>query len=195
VTAIAQSDHITKWNMLALVAAALGAALTLGLDQLWLHNWARSGVSLPIGQRTPVNLPSGPTIVYYESPVAVPVADATLRVFDADDERIRVNALDGSLNYRLLLSGWSGRALWEVDAPAAGGYTLVCHNHNFLSDSEIPAEDRVVVLKQPNSFKDVALVRTIIQVTGATLTMTSVIILYLLHSLALKKRRALATEA
>lgn len=191
-TPIAKTSNITKWNLLALLAALIGGGATLAADQLWLQNWWRSGVSFPIGQRTPVQLPAGPTRVYYESPVAAPVGDATLRIFDADNERLKVTSLDGAENYRLMFTGWSGRALWEVDIPAAGTYEMVCHNHNFLVDEDIPADDRVVFLKDPNSFKEVKTVRTIIQVTGATITMTAVIVLYLLHSLTLQKRRKLA---
>lgn len=175
--------------MLALLAAVIGAVATLGLDQLWLSNWSRSGVAFPIGQRASVQLPAGPTLVYYESPVAAPVGDVTLRILDADGERLRVGEPDSDLNYQLLFTGWSGRALWRVDVPAAATYSMVCHNHNFMSDADIPAEDRVVFMKEPDSFAEVKTVRTIIQVTGATITMTAVIILYLLHSLTLQRRR------
>ncbi len=179
--------------MLALLVALGGAAITLGLDQLWLNNWFRSGQTFAIGQRATVQLPAGSTLVYYESPVAAPVGDVMLRIFDADNERLRVENLDesqtGDLSYRLLLTGWSGRALWRVNIPAAGAYGMICNNHNFMSDADIPAADRVVFLKQPDSFKEVKTVRTIIQVTGATITMTAVILFYLLHSLTLQKRR------
>ena len=194
---IAQTSNITKWNVLALLAALLGMVITLGLDQLWLNNWFNSGQAFAIGQRATVQLPAGPTLVYYESPVAAPVGDVMLRIFDADNERLRVESLDESrtaeLNYRLLLSGWSGRALWRVNIPAAGVYSVLCNNHNFMSDADIPADDRVVFLKQPDSFADVKAVRTFILVTGATVMMTAVIVFYLLHSLTLHKRRRQAT--
>lgn len=189
---IAQSQHITKWNILALLAAIAGAATTLGLDQFWLYNWSRSGVAFPIGQRVSIQLPAGLTRVYYESPVAVPTGDATLRVFDAESERLPVKQPIGDASYRLLFSGWSGRSLWEVDIPAAGTYQIACYNHNYMNDKDIPAEDRVVFLKEPNNFTEVKTVRTFIQVTGATITMTAVIVLYLLHSLALQRRKKLA---
>lgn len=183
------TSSITKWNILALLAALCGGGATLAADQLWLLNWSRSGVPFPISQRVPLHLPPGPTLVYYESPVAVPTTDATLRVFDVDGERLPVKTTAGDASYHLFFTGWSGRALWEVDVPVAGDYEILCHNHNFLSDRDIPADDRVVFLKEPNSFREVKTVRTIIQVTGATITMTAVIVLYLLHSLTLQKRR------
>ncbi len=192
---MAGQSSITKWNLLALLAAFAGGGATLGLDQIWLNNWVNSGNTFAIGQRVSTHLPAGTTRVYYESAVAVPVGDASLRVIDADGERMPVRLLDGDENYRLLFSGWSGRALWEVNVPAAATYEIVCHNHNFMSDADIPAEDRVVFLKQPDSFKEVKTFRTIIQVTGATITMTAVIILYLLHSLTLQRRRRQSTRA
>jgi len=192
---IAQVSSISKWNVLALLAAFVGTGATLAADQIWLMNWSRSGVSFPIGQRTPVQLPAGPTRVYYESPVAVPVGDATLRIFDSEGERLPTRGLDGQDNYRLMFTGWSGRALWEVNVPAAGTYSMVCNNYNFMNDEDIPIGDRVVFLKQPNSFKEVKTVRTIVQVTGATITMTAVIVLYLLHSVTLQKRKKAAGSA
>lgn len=186
---MAGQSSITKWNMLALIAAIAGGGATLGLDQLWLNNWVNSGQSFAIGQRASIQLPAGTARVYYESGVAVPVGDASLRVLDADGERMPVRALEGDENYRLLFTGWSGRALWEITIPANGTYEMVCHNFNFMSDADIPPEDRVVFLKTPDSFREVKTFRTFIQVTGATITMTAVIILYLLHSLTLQRRR------
>jgi hypothetical protein len=159
---------------------------------VWLHNWWRSGISIPIGQRSRVQLPAGTMLVYYESPVAVPAGDAVLRAFDGNDDPVPVKRLDGSMDYRLLLSGWSGRAMWEITIPQAGSYTMVCNNYTVFSDADLPAEDRVALLKRPDSFRQVALVRTFVQVTGATLTMTAVLTLYLLHSLTLQKRKKLA---
>ena len=114
---------------------------------------------------------------------AAAASDPAIPIVTADESQT------GDLNYRLLLTGWSGRALWRVNIPAAGAYGMICNNHNFMSDADIPADDRVVFLKQPDSFKEVKTVRTIIQVTGATITMTAVILFYLLHSLTLQKRR------
>jgi hypothetical protein len=188
--------------VLALLAMLVGGAATLGVAEVWLQNWLRSGQSFPVGRRGVVQLPAGKSLVYYESLVAVPHdgdSGATLKVEDADDEPMPVRAIrayrddgpgDGSMEYRLWLSGWSGRALWEIDAPAAGRYSLQCHNHSVLSDNDLPAEDRIAVLRSPNSFAQVRTLRTIMLITGGTITMTAVIILYMLHSLALKRRPA-----
>ncbi len=201
VVGIARSQSITKWNMLALLAIVVGSAATLGLSEIWLQNWTRSGHWFPVGSRATVQLPAGRTLVYYESPVAVPRdgdSGATLRVEDADDEPVAVRPLraygdegdgDANLEYRLWLSGWSGRALWEFDAPIAGRYSFVCHNHSVLSDDDLPTDDRIALLRQPDSFAEVRMVRTIVLITGATITITAVIILYMLHSLALQRRR------
>jgi hypothetical protein len=199
---IAQSSSITKWNVMALAAVFIGAVATLGLAEAWLHAWLRNGQVFPIGTRAMAHLPAGRSLVYYESRVAVPRdgdSGATLKAADADDEPISVHALrayredgahsDDVLEYRHWLSGWSGRALWEIDAPAAGQYTLICHNHGVLSDDDLPADDRIAVLRSPQSFAQVRLVRTLILITGGTMTMTAVIILYLLHTITLQKRR------
>jgi hypothetical protein len=201
VRAIARSSSITKWNVLALLAAAVGAAVTLGSGQVWLENWSRTGQQFPIGRRESLQLPAGPTLVYYESLVAVPMdgdSSARLRVATADGELLPIRPLrqydDGdsgqSMDYRLWFTGWSGRALWEVNVPHEGRYSVVCHNHSVMSDKDIPADDRVVFLREPNSFELVRKVRTFILVTGATLTMTAVILLYALHNLALRKRKS-----
>jgi hypothetical protein len=95
---------------------------------------------------------------------------------------------DTDLAYRLWLSGWSGRALWQIEAPAAGRYTLLCHNHGVFSNVDLPADDRIALLRDPPSFVDVRRMRTIVVITGGTLTITAVIIFYLLHILALDKR-------
>ena len=205
----------------------IGAALTLGLAELWLRTWLASGYAFPVGRRVSVLLPAGSTLVYYESLVAVPRdgdSGATLRVEDADQEPVKVSlvrafrdhdeeptplldlypidsaALAGTssaddLAYHLWPSGWSGRALWQVDAPAAGRYTLLCHNHSVFSDADLPADDRIALLRDPASFSRVRLLRTIILITGGTVTITAVIVFYALHVLALDKRRTAANHA
>jgi len=180
--------------VLALLTVLTGGLATLALSEMWVRNWMRTGVSKTVGVWEKVKLPAGKVLVYYESRVAVPTVDsdglrADLKVFDAERERMKVTTLDGHLNYHLRLLDWSGIALWEVDVPAAGEYTLVCNNYNVLSDRDIPADDRIVFLRDPPSFHDVKKGRIFILVTGATITMTGVIVFYALHNLALQKRR------
>jgi hypothetical protein len=174
--------------LLALIAAMGGAALTLTVDQMWLASWFDSGRHFPIGPFATVDLPAGSTLVYYESPVQAPVADVGLYMTDPDGERIRAMNMIDDINYRILLSGWSGRALWKLDVKNPGPHRFRCSNHNYASDDEVPAEDRVTFLKSPQHVQDVSMVRKFIQITGATATVTLVISLYILHGLALRKQ-------
>lgn len=186
---------ITKWSILALLAMVSGAAITLGVDQVFLKSWASSGRSFPIGEKATIDLPPGESLVWYESTFSVPGGDVTLYLFDADGERIKPTKPEGDLSYGLLLGGQSGRALWQLNLPRAGRYEFTAFNHNFESDRLVPAEDRVVFLKTPNSLTEVTFMRKLIQITGATASITLVILLYILHGLELRKRRTAAAKA
>ena len=176
------------------MAAIGGAGTTLTIDQMWLGSWLRSGKHFPINQFATVELPAGPTLVYYESPVSVPVSDATLFMTDPEGERVRPINLIEDVSYRMLLSGWSGRALWKLDITVPGPYRFRCSNHNYQADSDVPADDRVAFLKNPQHVQEVTTVRKFIQITGATVTVTLVIALYILHGLALRKRAAVLSS-
>jgi hypothetical protein len=181
--------------VLALLAVIIGGAATIALDQLWLSAWASSGKAFPVGRRALVELPAGESLVYYESPVAAPRQDVTLRLFDENDDYVPLRSPGKDISYSLLFTGWTGRALWKVNVPKAGPYGVLCLNHNYEFDSDIPADDRVVFLKNPNSLDEVKFVRTVIQITGATIVGVLVIVFYLLHGVALAKRRAQLNRA
>lgn len=192
---IAQRRPITKWNVLALVSGLAGAAVTLTLAQLWLNAWMHSGKAFPIGQHAVIDLPEGRSLVYYESPVSVPVGDVTLRLLDSDGERVPMAKPDKDISYSLMLTGWSGRALWRLTVPQAGRYSFTCSNHNFAYDEEIPADDRVVFLRRPDSLAEVQLVQIFIEVTGATITIMLVMFFYIMHGLALRRHRMAQASA
>jgi len=191
-TAIASSKAITKWNILALVCGVVGTAATLGLDHLWLKSWADSGQGFRVGRQWTANLPQGQTLVYYESKARAPIGDVTLYITDSDGERVRALPLEADINYRLWFNQWSGRALWQLDLPRADQYQFRCSNHNFAYDSDVPADDRVVFFRTPDSLAEVSFTRKIIQGTGAAITIGLIILFYFLHGLELGKRRALA---
>jgi len=172
------------------VAVLVGGAVTLGADYIWLDNWMQTGLRFPVGQQASVRLPRGQTLVYYESPLRAPVGDVTLTLLDEDGERVRTPAAPGDVSYSLLYTGWTGRALWLLDLPATATYTFKVNNYNFADDREIPSEDRVVFLREPNAFEEVRVVHVFVLVTGATITMTLVIVLYVLHHRALSRRAA-----
>lgn len=161
--------------------------MTLVLDQTWLRAWADSGVSFPIRQRNSIDLPAGRMLVYYESQVSVPVSDALLYLFDPMGNRILPTRPDGDHSYRLWHNNWNGRALWEVEIPRADRYEFICYNNSVLSDDLVPADDRVVFLKQP-SVTEVKTVRAFIQVTGASVTLILILGFYLLHIAAVQRQ-------
>jgi hypothetical protein len=185
---------ITKWNVFALGAAILGGAVTLGLDQLWLQNWANSGKRFAISQQAQVELPAGVSHVWYESSHSLPAVNVGLHLVHGGREIIIPERLGPEAAYRLLLGGRSGRALWRLDLPQAGKFSFTCFNNNFESVDQIPPDDHVVFLKTPDTLAQATIGRKLIQVTGATATGTAVIVLYLVHALELRRRQR-ATNA
>lgn len=185
---------MTKWNVLALLVIVLGGGLVLALDQMWLSSWVSSGRSFPIAQRYNIDLPAGESLVYYESREGVPRDSVTLYIWDPDSERIFVRPLVDDISYHAWLTGWSGRALWRLNLPAAGQYSIKCDNHNYPSNQDIPADDRIVFLKQPDSLEDFSGVRKTVQVLGGSIVFVVAVSLYVLHGRALAKRKASTAE-
>ena len=189
-TPIARRDNITKWNVLALVIVISGGVITLGLAQLWVVHWSRTGVRLPLNARHTISLPAGESLVYYESPHSVPSGRATLQLYDPAGERSRVPIVTEDLSFRVHFTGLSGRALWALDIPEPGDYVVIATNENVLSDNDLPPEDHVVFLKSPNSLHETRAVQKGIMITGGSITLVLTIICYLLH-LSVVSRRAL----
>ncbi len=177
--------------MLVLV---IGAAAICTFDQWQLQRWVASGTSIQIGKRTLISLPAGKSLAYYESPNAVPVSNVALDLRDENGEWFYVEPPTTDISFRLMFGGWSGRALWQLDMPAQGEYFVTCRNHNVTDDSEIPPEDRVAFLKQPDSVEELSTGRKIWQVTAATLVFTLTVACYMLHArqLSLQSRPPLA---
>jgi hypothetical protein len=186
---------ITKWNILALLVMISGVITTLGLDQIVVRAWAGSGQAFPIGQKSTIALPAGDSMVWYEGLDRVPVSDVSLFMYDPDGDRVKPEILSADIDWALLLGRKCGRALWRLHLPRAGVYEFSAFNHNFASDREIPPDDRIVFLKTPDSLAEITLLRRIIQITGANVTVTSAVVLYLLHFLALRKRRSAGVRA
>jgi hypothetical protein len=187
---------ITKWNLLALLAVVAGGAVTLGLDQLWIRHWSMSGERFPIGHGLTIDLPARPNLlIYYESAGAVPTANVVLVMTDPYGRRVRPRrATDDTDNFKVLLGGWSGRALWELDIVEPGVHTFSTFNNNYESDAEVPPGDRIVFLKTPSTLAEVGRIRKLIQITGASVTMLVAIALYVLHALTLAEASARAAR-
>jgi hypothetical protein len=181
---------MTKWNVLALLAIVIGGGLVIAMDQLGLSSWVNSGKSFPIAQRMSVDLPAGEHFVYYESRVGVPRDSVTLYFWGPDGQRVFLRQISDDISYQMLLSGWSGRALWRLNLPVAGSYSFKCDNHNYPSDAEIPPDDRVVFLKQPDSLDSFGSMRKTMQIAGGSVVFVIVVIFYVLHGRTLAKRKA-----
>lgn len=189
------NKNISKWNILALIVVAFGGGLTLILDQLWIIQWSKTGMHFPVGERQTVALPAGKSLVYYESPHSVPSSLATLQLYDLEGNRSRLPLLREDINYKIRLTGISGRALWEVDIPQPGEYRFIVSNENVLSDEDIPPEDQIVFLKSPNSLLTAKFIQNVIRFTGLGITAVLFIIFYLLHYLTINKRKSREQEA
>ncbi|MHC5023944.1 MAG: hypothetical protein ACYTGG_08530 [Planctomycetota bacterium] len=192
---IARSRPITRWNLLALLAVLAGVSITLGLDHLSLHQWAQSGLAIPVGEHFEVELPVGETLVYYESRQNIVPDRILLDVIGANGERVRARPPMEENNFRLLLGGWSGRSLWNVRVEEAGTYRIRGFNADYLQDEQVPEDDRVVLFKQPRTLAEAVANRKVIQIVGASITMCVALLLYLLHWRALARAGARSETA
>jgi hypothetical protein len=185
---------ITIWSLLALAVMIVGMGVTLGLHLFWLRAWAETGVKFSVShRRAPVDLPAGSNLVWYESRQSVPTGDVVLNLYNSAGDRVPVGHPSGDVSYLLSFSDLSGRALWELHLAKAGRYEFEASNNTVTSDDQIPADDRIVFLKSPDSLEQANTVRKVLVVTSATITITLVIVLYIVHGVTLAKRRAAVT--
>ncbi|MDY7108026.1 MAG: hypothetical protein SYC29_05260 [Planctomycetota bacterium] len=188
---MARQSSITRWSVLALIVVLLGGAVTLLLGQLWLEQWARTGQRAAIGRDQTVDLPAGEMLVYYESNIAVPeVGSAKLAVRDPYGRRVRPTIPAEDNTFQMMLSDRCGRALWELNVVEPGEHTVRCFNVNFASDTDVPPGDRLVFGKQPGTVAQALVVRKTILIIGAGITLLLAAFLYIIHGVALQKRRA-----
>ncbi|MHC4949179.1 MAG: hypothetical protein ACYTG1_13135, partial [Planctomycetota bacterium] len=162
---------ITPWNLLALAVGVIGAVATVGASHLWMLDWSRSGLRFPVAESCSVELPAGPTLVYYESPEAVPPGNVTLDLRGPDGDRVTCYAPGDGHSYHAYLSGLSGRALWRIRPEAAGTYRFSSFNANYDSTADIPDGDRIVFLKTPGTVSEARGRQKLIQIAGATSSM------------------------
>ncbi len=178
----------TIWNILALLTILIGGATTLIISEGQIRHWAKeTGSAIPVGQWGDVDLDYGEFIVYYESPVQVPT-EYLFQVVDQYGDRMRPTPPPENESYRLLLDGWSGKAVGVLKIEEAGTYRLRCSNASVVSDADIPAEDRIVLMKTPRTWAEASQVRKQILVIGASITFAVFLILYIIHGLVLRAR-------
>ena len=72
--------------------------------------------------------------------------------------------------------------------PQAGWYTVLCHNHNYEQESDVPATDRLAFAKKPDTLAQAKTFRRVIQITGATITVLLVVVFYVMHGIAMNRR-------
>ncbi len=126
-------------------------------------------------------------MIYYESPVTVPTHNIRLTMRHPNGERLITYRPPDDNNFEI--NGWHGRALFEADLIEAGRYSVHAFNAKVASDVDVPADDRIVFAKQPNTKVEAIRVRRLIHLIGAVTTIGAGIILYLIHGLALHHRR------
>lgn len=173
---------ITRWNVLALIAAILGTVATLGLDHWWMHRWINSGVMVPVGTRATVPLEPGRVLAYYESNEAVPLPGmAAIHVIDPSGNALPVMPSYDMSDYSIDRHEWSGRLLWEFQAREAGLYDIGGFNHHYHSDDDIPSNDRIVIARTPELLAEAVTVRNTIRGVGVAGTLLLVGALYVPH--------------
>ena len=167
----------------------VGTLLTVGLSQLWIMHWSKSGVAFPIGVPGTLEVDGTPgaVLVYYESPHSVPAGHCALYVRNPYAERLPIRIPREDHSYRVSLTGWTGRALWELDLDEPGSYEFRCTNANFKSDEDVPTADRVVFFKEPQSLTVVRGRQKLLKIVGGTVTVAIAIGLYVMHGLALRR--------
>lgn len=168
----------------------LGLVITMTLDQLWILQWGESGIRFPVGERQTITLPQGRSMVYYESPHSVPSGPVSFSLINPDGRRKRVPMITEDINYKIFLTGISGRAFWQLIIMQPGDYSFETSNDSVLNDEDVPPEDKIVFLKNPDTLGEAQAVQKIIRITGASISIVVLTIFYLLHIVTLKKREA-----
>lgn len=183
-----RSRLITVWSVLALLTAAMGTAGTLVMARAWVRSWVDSGIKLPVGSAAQVRVPADrlQSLVFYESDETVP-GNVRLDIRDRFGERYRVRVPADDQGFEV--DGRHGRALFHLDLPEPGVYDVRCLNPNYASDDEVPVDDAIVFLKDPDSKDGMLAGRRVLVAVGASVTVAVTLLLYVLHGVTLLRRR------
>lgn len=186
---IAAKRPITKWNVLALAVLVFGTIATLGLSHVWIMHWSRTGQAFSLGDWHRIELEAVPTLAYYESPHSVPEQqlDCSITLKDPYGDPMPKMIPTEDSSFRVMLTGWSGRALWEFDLVEPGEYEFRCVRQNVRSDEDVPTEDRIVFLKEPQDLAAVHGRQKLIKIVGGAITVAIATLLYVFHGLALRR--------
>lgn len=162
-----------------------GSALTLYYAHLSIERWAKSGQRFPLGEWLQVELEAGKSLVYYESPVAVPVNFVTLSVLDANKRAMGAYLVGGTNDY--VVSGTNGAAVFEIEIDAPGSFRVICNDAAATSISSAPEADRIVFGKSPNTKAEALGRRRTIHLVGTAITLGLALVLYIIHGIALRR--------
>lgn len=181
--------RITIWSVLALIVALLGATVTLITARSWVGQWAASGAKYSIGEWVQVYVPETAltSLVYYES--TSEVGSRFMRLYVRDVYGEAYPPTPPEVDNEFAIGGLQGRALFRLDLLEPGTYDMRCVNPNYASDEEIPASDRVVFLKTPNTKSEVLRVRKAILAAGGSGTILATLLLYILHGISIHRHR------
>jgi len=186
---------MSRWNVLALFAAVVGAVLTLGADHWWMHHWIHSGTLVSVGNRAMVPLEPGRVLAYYESTEAVPRPGmAEIHVLTPSGTRLPIMPAYDESDYSIPRHGWTGRLLWEFHAPEAGLYDIGGFNNHYLADADIPPDDRVVIGRSPELLDHALAIRNTIRGAGVSLTLVLVVGLYIPHIRTMRRQLPARSE-
>lgn len=184
-----QARPITRWNIAALLIMVIGVAMSWFAGQYSLQRWAQSGEKMPVGEWSAVDLPEGDLIVYYESRIAVPGNSSMLSVRGPDGGLLpprRVNR--GAQRASGEIAGLSIEDLFIIDIRQPGQHQLFLLNSSYDPD-QLPADDRITVLKVPRTLAAALERRQTVMLIGGSVTGTLAIICYILHFRLLLMRR------
>lgn len=190
------------------MAVVVGALITLGAAELWMRHWASTGIRIPLDNWYKIDLPAGPTLVYYESHHSIPTGGVVIKegvpqagyvprsleeglargrsAPASSRDRFPLVKVAEDISFRLRMSEHAGRALWEIDLPKADSFEIRAINTNYPSDSDIPSDDRIVFCKEPDSVKEAVMNQRVIHGAGAGVTVGLAIFFYVLHGRAAK---------
>ena len=171
--------------MLALLVVIAGAALTLYSAHLSIERWAKSGKKLPLGEWWQADFEAGKSLVYYESPVEVPVNFITLNVLDASGRAMGVFLTGGTNDF--VVDGTNGAAVFEMEIDAPGSFQIICNDAAAASLHSAPQSDRIVFEKSPNTKVEALGRRRTIHLVGTAITLSLALVLYIIHGIAVRR--------
>ena len=183
---IAQLKNITIFNILALIVVITGIPLTILQARAALQNWAQSGERFPLGVWGIVDLKETDTLVYYESPDAVPTEYVKLIINDINNTLVHVSTPNERNDFSF--KDKQGAALFELTLLQPGSYRFICHDAMANSIEDNPEQDKVVFAKSPNSKAQAQNKSTLTYIIGGASTLGLAAILYIFHGIRLQRK-------